>query len=430
MKRYAVILLALMLAVTACGCSRSKKSDKSSDSKSSAKTEKKVDGASSGLKIGFLFPSDSGAIDTMSRMEGINKMQEATGLTDKQICIEENVKKKNCEKKIDTLVSDGCKLIFSTNKAVESIVVESSKKYPDVEFFQECGSEADEKELPNYHTYYTRLYEAYHVAGLVAGKKLVEMLNEGKVTPEKSRIGFVASTNSPEAISCYTAFYLGVQRAYEQAQMYVRFVDGTGVYDNDGKAARQLAMADVCIMGQYVSTTAVAAVCAENDIPLVGNDISMISTAPSQALTSATSDWSVYYTYAVNAALEEKKIEADWCKGYADGANIISQLNDKYVADNTVKEVAVLEKNIKDGKAKILNTEKMKIDGQTLDSLVKDNGKYKKYRKYIKNHTFQESMENSAPVFDLMIDGIEESTYDYVGEAEAEKKAYDEDEEN
>ena len=35
----------------------------------------------------------------------------------------------------------------------------------------------------------------------------------------------------------------------------------------------------------------------------------MISTAPSQALTSATSDWSVYYTYAVNAALEEKKAE-------------------------------------------------------------------------------------------------------------------------
>ena len=45
-------------------------------------------------------------------------------------------------------------------------------------------------------------------------------------------------------------------------------------------------------MAQYTYTTAVATVCAENDTPLIGNDVNLISTAPKDALTSVTSDWS------------------------------------------------------------------------------------------------------------------------------------------
>lgn len=61
------------------------------------------------------------------------------------------------------------------------------------------------------------------------------------------------------------------------------------------------------MMAQYTYTTAVATVCAENDTPLIGNDINLISTAPKDALTSVISDWSVYYTYAVNKVLKTKK---------------------------------------------------------------------------------------------------------------------------
>ena len=62
-------------------------------------------------------------------------------------------------------------------------------------------------------------------------------------------------------------------------------------------------------MAQYTYTTAVATVCAENDTPLIGNDVNLISTAPKDALTSVTSDWSKYYTYAVNKVLNGKEIE-------------------------------------------------------------------------------------------------------------------------
>lgn len=84
------------------------------------------------------------------------------------------------------------------------------------------------------------------------------------------------------------------------------------------------------MMAQYTYTTAVATVCAENDTPLIGNDVNLISTAPKDALTSVTSDWSKYYTYAVNKVLNGKEIAADWTAGYAEDAVVISQLNDEH----------------------------------------------------------------------------------------------------
>ena len=114
--------------------------------------------------------------------------------------------------------------------------------------------------------------------------------------------------------------HLGVERACSQSSVLVRYVGKRGVYDADGKAARQLIAAGVKMMAQYTYTTAVATVCAENDTPLIGNDINLISTAPKDALTSVISDWSVYYTYAVNKVLKDKEIATDWTAGYAENA--------------------------------------------------------------------------------------------------------------
>ena len=55
----------------------------------------------------------------------------------------------------------------------------------------------------------------------------------------------------------------------------------------------------------------------------------MIATAPDQALTSASNNWGIYMTYAVQSVLDGTEIPADWCKGFSDGAVLITELNDK-----------------------------------------------------------------------------------------------------
>ena len=125
----------------------------------------------------------------------------------------------------------------------------------------------------------------------------------------------MAYDKTAKTTSCINAFYLGVERVCSQSSILVRYVGKRGVYDADGKAARQLIAAGVKMMAQYTYTTAVATVCAENDTPLIGNDVNLISTAPKDALTSVTSDWSKYYTYAVNKVLNGKEIAAELDSG-------------------------------------------------------------------------------------------------------------------
>lgn len=64
-----------------------------------------------------------------------------------------------------------------------------------------------------------------------------------------------------------------------------------------------------------------------------------------------------------------------------------------------------------------------------LDTLAKSNKKFKKYKKYIKNGNLQESMTQSKSVFDIFVDGVTESTHDYLAEQE-EKSAESTTEEN
>ena len=395
MRKHIAVIIALVMAFSLCGCGSSKSLfPENTGNKQQTKT------ADSGsIKVGYLLSSDGDAPDTVARVQGIRKMQEETGIADDQIIIAESVKKADCEKKAAELVEKGCDIIFAENPNLESILEEAAKKYPDVQFCQEG--------------------EAYHVAGLVAGVKLNHLLDKGDISASECVIGFVAYDKTAKTTSCINAFYLGVERVCSQSSILVRYVGKRGVYDADGKAARQLIAAGVKMMAQYTYTTAVATVCAENDTPLIGNDVNLISTAPKDALTSVTSDWSKYYTYAVNKVLNGKEIAADWTAGYAEDAVVISQLNDEHVTDGTVAKAAELEKNLRAGNAKVFNTEKFTIDGSSLDTLATSNTNFKKYKKYIKNGNLQESMTQSKSIFDTFIDGITESTQDYLAEQSA-----------
>ncbi|MCI6859127.1 MAG: BMP family ABC transporter substrate-binding protein [Eubacterium sp.] len=426
MKKITAALLAVLMVLSLSGCTETKNIFPVGEKKE-AET---VATDSSELKAGFLFPSDENAPDTLSRVEGIRKMQKEAGLTDSQILIKTGVKKTECEKKASDLAEAGCDIIFSTDPEFEEDLMEAARKYPDVAFCQEDGRKAENSGISNFHNYYTRLYEAYYVSGVVAGMKLNSMLNTGNLSASECVIGFAATKKGPEAISCINAFYLGVEKVCTQADMIVRYVDKTGNYDADGKCARQLIAAGAKLIGQYTSTTAVAAVCAENDIPLVGNNINLISIAPKEALTCALSDWSVYYTHAVHCIEKGKKIEKDWTGGYAQGANIISQLNDQYVADGTVEKVAEIEKRLRKGKEKVFDTEKFTIDETSLETLAKEKKKYKKYKKHIKDGNFCESMKKSAPIFDVLIDGITVSEKDYLAGTEKEDETSSELDEN
>ena len=414
MKRYLAIVVAFAMIFSMTACGRASKLFEGNTSQDD-QTNQAVEDESQ-LKAGFLFPSGNDAPDTVSHVEGIRKMQSETGLTDSQIVIKTNITKEQYESEIDALVEKGCDIIFAKSADSEEAMVAAAQKYPEVQFCQEDGKKAQKSGLSNYHNFYVKLYEAYYMAGIAAGMKMNEMLNDGKVSSYNCVIGFAATRENAENISCINGFSLGVKSVCTQASVLVRYVGSKEDYDADGECARQLIAAGAHMMCQRTFTAAIATVCAENDVPVVGNEVNMINTAPNEAITSTTADWSVYYTYAVNALLEQKEIDTDWCGGYKEGAVLLTQFNDKILADGTIDRVAEAEAQLRKGELSVFKTENFTIDGESLESLVENNGNYKKYKTYLKDGVFRESYKRSAPVMKFLIDGVSVSTGNYLEE--------------
>lgn len=409
MRRYIALLLALTMVFTMAGCGR--KSAESSSLAESATHEIVEDDR---LKIGFILPAEDGAPDTEARIMAIRKMQNKTGLSDSQVYIQRNVGKEDCPEEIKTLVKNGCQLIFALGARYEEAVTQAAAENEDIWFCLEGGRESIKSDLPNLHTFNSRIYEAYYAAGIIAGMEINHRLNNGKMSPYDCRVGFVAYKDCAETNTCINAFYLGIRQACSQATIDVRYVGKRGNYDADGEAARQLAVSGVGMMCTYIYTSAAASVCAERGIPIFGNEDNIIDVAPKHALTSTYTDWSYYYIEAVNAMTGGKVLDKDFCGGYKGGMVRLTQLNDAEIPDGAAQRLMEVEKKLRDGKVQIFKTDSFTIDGQSLETLIKSGGDYKKYGKYVKKGQLKEQSLMSAPVFNDLIDGISVSTHNYL----------------
>ncbi|MBQ9155174.1 MAG: BMP family ABC transporter substrate-binding protein [Eubacterium sp.] len=416
MKRYISLILAAFMAVSLTACQTASGLFHNNLSPESSTQVSEV--GEDDVRVGFIFPYGSDSPDTISHVAAIRRMQQAVGLSDSQIDIVRNVSSKDYADQIEKLISQGCDLIFAKKSDAENAMIEAAKNHPEVEFCQEDGRKAEDSGLSNMHNFYVRLYQGYYAAGVAAGVKLNSMLNEGKIYSETCVAGFAAASENPENISSINAFTLGVRRVCYQARVLVRYVGKVGDYDADGECARQLIAAGAHLMCQRVFTNAVAVVCAENDIPVVGNETNIIDVAPSEAITSVTADWSVYYEYAVSCLLNGKEIDTDWCAGYKENAVVLSQFNDAHLAEGTIEKVVEVEQELRSGRAKVYDTTTFTVNGETLENLVKSDSAFKKFKKLVANGEFKESRNSSAPKMNFLIDGVQLADENYLPEEE------------
>ena len=182
--------------------------------------------------------------------------------------------------------------------------------------------------------------------------------------------------------------------------MEVQYTNSWADMTAEGEVANQL-IADNCVLiSQHADTTGAPTACEAAGVPCVGYNIDMTSVAPNTALTSASMDWGVYYTYAVQCMLDGTAIDTDWCKGFAEGADKITALNDKTVAEGTEEKVKEVEDALIDGSLHVFDTSAFTVDGKELDTYKKGD------TEYISDGYFHESEYGSAPAFDIAIDGI------------------------
>ena len=355
----------------------------------------------SDIKVGAIFVGDENEGYTWAHYQGILEMQEELGLSDDQVVIKWNIPEDEaCYDAAADLAEDGCNIIFANSFGHESYMLQAAEEYPDVQFCHATGYQAVASKLENMHNYFTRVFESRYVSGVVAGLKIQEMVDNGDITEDEAKIGYVGAYPYAEVVSGFTSFFLGVRSIAPYATMEVKYTNSWASFDLEKECAEAL-IADGCVLiSQHADTTGAPTACESAGVPVVGYNVSMIEAAPNAALTSASINWGPYYTYAVDSVINGYVIDVDWCQGYADGADRITELNENTIAEGTAEKVEEVEQAIIDGELQVFDTSTFTVNGEEVESFD-ENGV-----EYISDGYFHESEYFSAPSFSMIIDGI------------------------
>lgn len=415
MKKIIALVLAVLLVVSLAACGES------------GSTNDNAVKADANFKIGAVLIGDENEGYTYAHIEGIRGAAEALGIAENQIIWKYTIPEDEiCHDTCVDLAEQGCNLIITNSYGHQSYCQQAASEYPDIQFVSMTGDTAKASGLANFKNAFTNVYESRYVAGVVAGMKLQELDKAGKIADNNkdadgnAKIGYVGAFPYAEVVSGYTAFFLGLRSVYPKATMQVQYTNSWFDQVAEGETANAL-LADGCIIiGQHAdSTGAPSAVQAAAESGKtcfsVGYNVDMLSVAPDVALTSAANVWEKYYEYAFKTAMAGEQIATNWAAGYAEGAVKITDLG-KACAEGTQAKVDEVIAAIKAGTLHVFDTKTFTVGGKEVTSAFAtdtDGDFVPDADEAIKDGYYHESdceLNQSAPSFQLRIDGIVEKT--------------------
>ena len=345
------------------------------------------------IKVGVVYVGDASTMYTNNFIEAFSDIeQEYNGKV--EIVSMYNVAEGTERDYLERLVSDGCNMIFSTSYNYGVTTKELAQKYPEVQFcMATCSNANEEPYLKNYHTFMGAIYQGRYAAGVAAGMKLKELIDDGIISESEAKIGYVGAYPYAEVISGYTAFLLGARSVVPQAVMTVKYTNSWNDPTIESQVAKALIDRGCDVISQHSDSTAPATTAEDNGVWQVGYNNDMIAAAPNASLVSPRIDWGIYVTEAVQAVIDGKEIPADWCKGYADGAVYLSPLNEKIAAEGTQEAI--------DKAAEALKNGELFVFGGPLKGVSPDGEKIE----VAEGDHFPEQEEASAPSWQYIIEG-------------------------
>lgn len=393
MKKLLALILALVMVLSLAACGETPEEPENPETPSET-TELTAEN----IKIGFIHvsdPSDMGY--TYNHDLGTWKMAENLGISEDQIINKYNIgEDEGCATAIEELVEAGCNIIFATSFGHGDYMTEAAANHPEIEFCHATGAQAASSGLSNYHNYFTSIYEARYIAGVAAGLKLNEMIENGTITAEEAVIGYVSAFYFPEVISGFTAFYLGARSVCPSATMITLKADSWSDPVKEGQIAEALIAQGAVIISQHSDNPTPATKAEDSGLFHCGYNSDMAEAAPGSSIISARADWSIYLTYAVSCVLNGEEIATDWCKGFAEGANFTSPLNEAVAAPGTAEKLEEVANGIKDGSIHV-------FAGPWTGYNVFDSADV---YTCAEGEWVEESQTQSAPYFGYIIDGI------------------------
>ncbi|MBR7091686.1 MAG: BMP family ABC transporter substrate-binding protein [Clostridia bacterium] len=414
-KLFGVVALALavvMMAACLGGCGNN------AGSKSEIKlpaydgiTEQKVTGEiPATFKVGLICLHDKNSTYDKNFIAAMESVQQELGLTNEQVIIATGIPEgAECKDKAVEMAEAGCQVIIADSFGHEQYMIEAAKQYPNVLFAHATGTKAHmNTDLPNYVNAFASIYEGRYIAGVVAGMKLKEMIDSGKITEDKAKVGYVGAFTYAEVISGYTSWFLGVRSVVPSATMEVTFTGSWYDETAENNAAKKLISNGCVLLSQHADSMGAPNACEEAGVPNVSYNGSTYAAAPNTFLVSSRINWAPYYKYLIDCKINNKTAMKDYTGTIKTGSVELTDLGSA-VAEGTLDKVIEVRKALADGTLKVFDTAKFTVEGKKLDSYladVDDMGDYVGETEAIADGYFHESEKRSAPYFDLTIDGI------------------------
>ena len=285
------------------------------------------------LKVGFVYSEDASTPYTYNFMLGERALKEAFG-SKVTVLSETNVNAAGAEEPIRELVRKGCRIIFINLDA--PIVPTLAAEYPAVQFCQISMPDIGiEGYTENYHTFNGELYQARYAAGVIAGAKLQNMIDEKQITKEEAKVGYVAANHTPEVVSGYTAFLMGIRSIAPDVVLRVRETGAWSNYTREKAVTRDLINEGCIIIAQHTNTMAPSIACEEAAaagirVYHIGYHQSMLDISPNTALAAIRTNWAPYMISATEAVMKHESIEKN-VAGHLHGNDISAGFDQDWV---------------------------------------------------------------------------------------------------
>ena len=406
MKKFLALILALVMALSLVACGGGNDTPDTPDTPDEAAT----------VKVGFITLHDENSTYDLNFINGAKEAIAALGLTENDYILKTNVPEgQECYEAAVDMVDKGCNIIFADSFGHEPYMIQAAQEFPEVQFCHSTGTRAHTEGLANYHNAFASIYEGRYLAGIAAGLKLNEMIENGteingtKVTAENAKIGYVGAFTYAEVVSGYTSFFLGARSVCPTVTMDVTFTGSW--YDEalEKEGAQKLIDGGCNLISQHADSLGAPTACENAGVPNVSYNGSTKEAAPNTYIVSSRINWAPYYEYAIKAVMDGTAIDADWTGTLSTGSVVLTEINDAVAAAGTADAIAAATAKLESGEIHVYDCSTFTVKGENLTSYMADvdtDADYTPDTEVVHDGYFAESEFRSAPYFDLEIDGI------------------------
>ena len=292
----------------------------------------------------------------------------------------------------------------------EPFMLKVAPDYPEIQFVGCTNQGSWNDGLDNTHNAFANIYEGRYLAGVAAGMKLQQLIDEGTIKPEEAVIGYVGAFSFAEVISGMTSYFLGARSVCPSVTMKVQFVGSWSDATEESNAASALCDLGCKLISQHSDNTTPATMAQSKGAFHTGYNNDMTGVAPDASIIGCRIDWTNYFVYAIESVANGQEFDQDYCYGYDHGDVVLTELNEKIAAPGTAEKLAEVEAGLADGSIKVFDTSTFTVEGETLTSafaLDTDGDFTPDSEEAVFDGAFHESYFQSAPYFAIKIDGIE-----------------------